>query len=76
MTNIENTLDEIKREEQQLRVNAIPQKRGGPAHGNLTVRDYFAAKAMCTSATFSEACLEEAAKWCYRIADAMMAARK
>lgn len=47
--------------------------------GNLTVRDYFAAKAMQgTLADPSVECNNEAmfATWCYRMADAMLEARE
>lgn len=44
----------------------------------MSLRDYFAAKAMPIAATFydtnDEVCAE-AATWCYRMADAMLAAR-
>ena len=52
-------------------------KTGGLANGGLTVRDYFAAKAM---QGFMNECYdlshEEKAKWAYILADAMMKARE
>lgn len=44
----------------------------------MTLRDYFAAKAMPIAATFydtSDEVCAEAAKWCYRMADAMLVER-
>lgn len=43
----------------------------------MSLRDYFAAKAMPIAATFydtSEEVADEAAVWCYRMADAMLKA--
>ena len=58
-------------------------KTGGvafPPAYNLTLRDYFAAKAMQgIIATFDDdvtAMPEQVARLCYKIADAMLAARK
>jgi len=45
----------------------------------MTLRDYFAAKAMPIAATFydtSDEVCNEAAAWCYKMADAMLKARE
>lgn len=47
-------------------------------YSGMTLRDYFAAKAMLIAATFydtSDEVADEAATWCYRFADAMLKAR-
>lgn len=46
----------------------------------ISMRDYFAAKALATCATSWDggepASARDVAEWCYRVADAMMAARE
>lgn len=45
----------------------------------MTLRDYFAAKAMCGTLpgeAFSDKELDQYAKWAYRMADAMLRARE
>ena len=44
--------------------------------GGMTLRDYFAAKALVALATYEEYHPERAAKYAYEYADAMLAARE
>ena len=64
----------------------MENKDGGPAypsHGTMgevatrgmSLRDYFAAKALSGLPALDEVVPEKAAMWCYKIADAMLAAR-
>ena len=63
--------------------SAFPQERAFWSPG-MTLRDYFAAKAMAASITTSGApwmfpdkgCSEQVAKMAYQMADAMLEARK
>ncbi len=49
---------------------------GATEHG-MTLRDYFAAKAIIAyHADGNFSATEDVANWCYRLADAMMEARK
>jgi len=52
-------------------------EHGFPPHLGMTLRDYFAAKAMQGQiATDWDVPREVIAQWCYRMADAMLEARK
>jgi hypothetical protein len=65
-------------------IPAYPFQCQGPTtapeiYYGMTLRDYFAAKAMPIAATFydtSDEVCNEAAAWCYKMADAMLEARK
>ena len=48
----------------------------GNAYQGMTLRDYFAAKALVALATYEEYHPERAAKYAYEYADAMLAARE
>ena len=61
--------------------SAFPESYGDPRNpgwigGGITIRDYFAAKAL--SGVFNEEVVdvERAAKWCYEMADAMISERE
>ena len=70
MTNTTNTKEHTEQKE---------KPKATPFLEELSVRDYFAAKAMPIAATFydtSDEVCNEAAAWCYKMADAMLEARK
>ena len=56
---------------------AFPPSNPGYAHG-MTLRDYFAAKAMQGGLAHNRPAADTAgwAKWAYQVADAMLAARE
>lgn len=45
-------------------------------HTGISLRDYFAAAALANKFTEDEASDENVARWAYRVADAMLAARE
>jgi hypothetical protein len=50
---------------------------GGTAWSGMTLRDYFAAKAIIAYHADGEfSSCEDVANWCYRLADAMLEARQ
>jgi len=55
-------------------VRAFPRNPG--AFDGMDLRDYFAAKAMAANSDEGWTSLEALADWSYKIADAMMEARK
>lgn len=44
-------------------------------HMGMTMRDWFAGQFLSTYVTESDICIEYVAKYCYRMADAMLAER-
>lgn len=65
-------------EAQRLAAVAHKRKQGGDVMGTLTLRDYFAAKALqgLLSNRNAEAAIDEFAVKSYRMADAMLKARE
>ena len=56
---------------------AFPHSRLGSDHDGITMRDYFAAKAMqgVLSSPTNPASFASLAEWAYKVADAMLEAR-
>lgn len=54
---------------------AFPCWEGNETEG-MTLRDYFAAKALANLYTHTENSPDKAAEWAYQVADAMLEARK
>ncbi len=56
---------------------AFPPMHDPDTHASgMTLRDYFAAKALSNPYTFDDSSSEKVAQWAYHIADAMLAARE